>query len=368
MNEVAQKVKSAFENCLVQMRQASKMFENDPEWQEAIDEGEQALAELSKAMEQQYYTLKQLDAGMEIANISSMHGYRSTNGRDTRSQYLNWAVEFENSVYNPDDRMETIKKFAEQKMLMEIEAGRGRFREDKVTSWHVDNIRNEEKLEFDPTTPENYLQLMSDKSLQDKHQYDVNNAFEKHILGIGDSLAQQGWNGVTNFLISENPVSLNHESKLIGAYFKPIRIENSGNVIGGSWHVVQQDQKSKVWETIETIPDGLNRSKEFISDRIMMVKNKQLDNVSVQNAAKLVKTMGVPIEVADSQFNKTISGPIIGRTGMHVIQNAGKSVVIYETEKLNRVPEKNENVTISYQGGKGKVNDKALEKTNGVSR
>jgi hypothetical protein len=346
------------------MKQASKIFEQDPEWQKAIDEGERALKELSKAMEQQYYTVKQLDAALDISNAASMNGYRSLNGRDTRSQFLNWAVEFEGKQYEPSDRVNQIRVFAEQKMLVEVEAGRSGFREGKMSTWYVDRVSKDSKLDFDPTTPENYLQVMRSESLQAKHQVDINEAFEKQILKVGDKLEEKGWRGYSNFLVSENPLSMGDESRQIGVYFKPQRIEGTGNVLGGSWHLSQLNSASKIWEDIETIPDGLNRTPEYVADRIMAIRNKQLNMVSAHNAVKLLEGKVNHVDVADSNYSKAISGPILGRTGMHVVQidATEKRAVIYKATDLNRVPEKDEVVNIAFQNGKGKVSDKEISR------
>lgn len=360
MNEVAKKAMQALENCLGQMKQVHKLCMEDPEWQKTIEDGEIALAELSKAMEQQYYTIKQLDSAIEIANVASMHGYRSTEGRDSRAQYLNWAVEFESSRYNPMDRIGEIMKFAEQKIMIEVEADRGALRDTKMSGWFVDRVGQAPKMEFDPTAPENYLQVMKDPKLQDKHQIALNDAFEEQILKVGDKLIAKGWGGYSNFLVSENPLSMNDKSKQISVYFKPARIEGTGNVIGGAWCVAQRDATTKIWETIETIQDGLNRAPEFIADQILNVRNKQLNAISGQNAITLAENNKLPVELANKEYSKTIAGKIIGCTGMHAVMDAGKMAVIMPTANLDRVPERNENVTIAFQQGMGQVSGKEL--------
>lgn len=362
INSVLSKAKQALEGCVEQMSQAKDMFKDDMEWQRAIDDAEIAIDELSMAMEREYYTLAQLDAALEISNFASTHGYRATNGRDSRAQYLNWAVEFESMAKDPADRLSAVMEFTEQKMLAEIEAGRGRLRETKLSSWAIDSFNKKPRLEFDPTTPENYLQVIQDPVLVKKYENEINDAFESHMLAVGDKLTEKGWRGTAVAFLSENQVAISHESRLMSAYFKPMRVEGTANVIGGTWNIMQKNEKDGIWENVHSITDGLNRTPEYIADQIQKFKDKELNKVSAKNLETYIESAKVRVVLADENFSETVNGKIIGRMGMHVIQNGGDYVVIHATNNLSRIPDLNEVVTIACKNGKGVVSDREQDK------
>lgn len=67
-------------------------------------------------------------------------------------------------------------------------------------------------------------------------------------------------------------------------------------------------------------------------------------------------------------YRQTCHGPVLGVTDHHVVQSLGKIAIIHEKSSLDRVPEKGDVLTISYdgRGGLGKVS--AKEQGKGVAR
>lgn len=67
-------------------------------------------------------------------------------------------------------------------------------------------------------------------------------------------------------------------------------------------------------------------------------------------------------------YRQTCHGPVLGVTDHHVVQSLGKTAIIHEKNSLDRIPEKGDVLTISYdgRGGLGKVS--AKEQGKGVAR
>lgn len=71
--------------------------------------------------------------------------------------------------------------------------------------------------------------------------------------------------------------------------------------------------------------------------------------------------------LVDGQEAKKYEGKIMGATDHHAIQSLGKTAVIHHKHNLERVPEKDEILSISYDGvGKAQVSAKTQDK--GVGR
>jgi hypothetical protein len=92
------------------------------------------------------------------------------------------------------------------------------------------------------------------------------------------------------------------------------------------------------------------------------VYHKRSFNKAVQHA----KTKGEWV-VADPMEIKNTTGKILADTGHHIVQSLGKSAVIHEKKDLSRVPEKDEILSIAYDG-KGHAMVEANAQDKGVSR
>lgn len=71
--------------------------------------------------------------------------------------------------------------------------------------------------------------------------------------------------------------------------------------------------------------------------------------------------------LVDGNESKTFDGKIMGVTDNHVVQSLGKTAVIHHKHNLDRVPAKDDVLTIAYDGlGKAQVSEMSPDK--GVSR
>lgn len=70
-----------------------------------------------------------------------------------------------------------------------------------------------------------------------------------------------------------------------------------------------------------------------------------------------------PTEVAPG-MNTRHTGEVLGSSAHHTAQSIGRgSMVIHETDKLDRPPPSGREVTVQYAGGRGQINDKQLDQS-----
>lgn len=84
---------------------------------------------------------------------------------------------------------------------------------------------------------------------------------------------------------------------------------------------------------------------------------------SREQAATLAQQrVGTDAVVKSPGANTRHTGEVVGVTGYHAAQVAGKTAVVHQVKDLDKVPTPGQKATIQYQDGKGKVADRSVDK------
>lgn len=101
---------------------------------------EVALALNKQAQKIKVYTSNEMQSAVEIASIAGSFGYHTVDSRDSKSQFIDWAVEFEKTPYDDGDWMELINSFTHEKCLGVMREGGARIDRDVSSRSYSDAV------------------------------------------------------------------------------------------------------------------------------------------------------------------------------------------------------------------------------------
>lgn len=352
--------KIALGACIKHMEMVNNFSDVDEEWDEVLKNTKDVLAKYPLQVVKQAskeFTSNQMESAIEIANIAGGYGYQTPNSRDAMSQFLNWALEFDQLDIADDEWIERVEEFTNNKMLAQVGIGEAKFDESRLPSWMA-QILSEKQGEMKLMSPEWYAHVLTSTRLKVQHGSIIEQAFAKRCIDVEQGLMEKGWVGKTDFGI----ISPNQNEAVV---FKPtvMKIRNVDVVIGGVWHMMVMS-KNHHWEQLDSMMDGLAKSPEFLVNKfhhnhVMNVVRGEQESSSLSQAVEIANNK--QIIYPEDIFSQKTNGKIIGITDLHVVQNLGRMVAIINKADLDRIPKLNDEVGISFVNGKGKVAAKARE-------
>ncbi|WP_205182844.1 TrfB-related DNA-binding protein [Burkholderia sp. LMG 13014] len=135
---------------------------------------------------------------------------------------------------------------------------------------------------------------------------------------------------------------------------------------------MKAQQVSRATRTLYEVERKLAESGQLESVETMVVE-RNLEASYTMAVQRAREAAGESTVLSAAEAGQSYSGPIVARTGMHVVQDTGRgALVIHELAKLERVPELGQSLGISYSEDlrrPAKVIDRSLSiKRGGISR
>lgn len=87
------------------------------------------------------YTSNEMDAALQISRWAHIAGFETSNDGVASNHFATWAVEFEQTVYEDENRLELIEEFAREKIIGVLRKSGGRIC-DEVTKSSFEYVAN----------------------------------------------------------------------------------------------------------------------------------------------------------------------------------------------------------------------------------